>query len=194
MKRLYYILPLLVVAVLGGFFAVGLTLNSKDLPSVLINQKMPPLDLAPIKGSDRGLKTEDLLGTVSLVNVFGSWCIACKIEHPFLMKIKAQNRVPLHGIDWREKTPDDGPNWLARKGNPYILVGDDPVSKAAIALGVTGAPETFIIDYKGVIRYKVIGPMTEKIWQETVGPIINELRRVQAEELAGKNKQKGGTS
>ncbi len=192
MKRLYYILPLVVVAVLGGFFAVGLTLNSRDLPSVLINQQAPPFDLPPLKGSDRGFKYDDLLGQVSLVNVFGSWCIACKIEHPVLMKVKSKNMVPLHGIDWREKNRDDGPNWLKRKGNPYNLVGDDPVSKAAIAFGVTGAPETFIIDYKGVIRYKLIGPMTEKIWEDTFVPIIEELRRVQTEELIAKEKEKGG--
>ncbi|MDP7573457.1 MAG: redoxin domain-containing protein, partial [Myxococcota bacterium] len=111
------------------------------------------------------------------VNIFGSWCIACKIEHPFLMKIKKENRVPLHGIDWREKTPDDGPDWLNKTGDPYTLIGDDPESKGAIAFGVTGAPETFVVDKNGVIRFKRIGPMDQTVWDQQIAPIIERLRR-----------------
>ena len=114
---------------------------------------------------------------MSLVNIFGSWCVACRVEHPFLMKIKAENRVPLHGIDWREQSRDDGPAWLAKFGDPYTLIGDDPESRAAIAFGVTGAPETFVVDKQGVIRHKHIGPMTERIWKETLLPIIMEFRK-----------------
>ena len=177
MKRLVYMLPLAVFAVLAVYFAIGLTKDPRILPSVLIDQPVPTFDLPPIEGRDRGLASKDLVGEVSLVNIFGSWCIACRVEHPFLMKIKAENRVPLHGIDWREENPGDGPAWLAKFGDPYTFIGDDPDSRAAIAFGVTGAPETFVVDKRGVIRYKHIGPMSERLWQETLLPIIAELRK-----------------
>jgi len=179
--RLKFIIPLAVFLGLAVAFGVGLTMNPKIIPSVLINKKVPPFDLPPIKGRDRGLKSADLIGQISLVNVFGSWCIACKIEHPFLMRIKAENKVPLYGIDWLEKSRDDGPKWLKDKGDPYVLIGDDPNSKAAIAFGVTGAPETFVIDHNGIIRYKQIGPMNEEIWNKTIWPVIKELRKRQKE-------------
>jgi cytochrome c biogenesis protein CcmG/thiol:disulfide interchange protein DsbE len=93
------------------------------------------------------------------------------------MKIKERNLVPLHGIDWREESPDAGPNWLRRQGDPYTLIGDDPKSRAAIAFGVTGAPETFVVDRDAVIRYKHIGPITPEVWDRTLWPMIQELRR-----------------
>jgi cytochrome c biogenesis protein CcmG/thiol:disulfide interchange protein DsbE len=179
--RLKFIIPLAIFLGLAVAFGIGLTMNPKDIPSVLINKKIPPFDLPPIKGRKRGLKSADLIGQILLVNVFGSWCIACKIEHPFLMRIKSEGKVPLYGIDWLEKNRDDGPKWLKEKGDPYVLVGDDPNSKAAIAFGVTGAPETLVIDHKGVIRYKQIGPMNEEIWDKTIWPIIKELRKRQKE-------------
>jgi len=116
-------------------------------------------------------------GKVVLVNIFGSWCVACQQEHPFLVTIQDQGLVPIFGIDWREKKPGAGAKWLARYGDPYTLVGDDPESKAAIAFGVTGAPESFIVDQKGIIRYKHIGPITPKVWDQTLWPLIQELRK-----------------
>ncbi len=177
MKRAMYLLPLAGFLVIAGYFAIGLTLDPKTLPSVLINQEVPAFSLPPIKGSDRGLSSDDLKGQVSIVNVFGSWCYACLAEHPVLMRIKEQDLVPIYGIDWNEKNRDDGPKWLKRLGNPYTLVGDDPASKAAIAFGVTGAPETFFIDKRGFIRYKQIGPITITRWKQTLYPLIQELRK-----------------
>jgi len=177
MKRLMYLLPLGIFLVIAGYFAVGLSLNPRDMPSMLIDQKVPVFDLKPIKGSTRGLSSDDLKGQVALVNVFGSWCEACLVEHPFLMEIKAQGLVPIYGIDWREKNPDDGPKWLALRGDPYTLAGDDPESKAAIAFGVTGAPETFFVDKRGFIRYKHVGPITPEIWESSLWPLVQELRK-----------------
>jgi cytochrome c biogenesis protein CcmG/thiol:disulfide interchange protein DsbE len=176
-KRLLFLLPLAAFVVLAGYLALGLTRDPHVLPSVLINQEVPAFDLAPIKGRDRGFRRDDLMGQVSLVNVFGSWCVACRIEHPFLLRLKAEGRVPVHGIDWREEDADAGPAWLARLGDPYALIGADPHSRAAIAFGVTGAPETFVVDKLGFIRYKQIGPLTPEVWEQTVGPMIEELRR-----------------
>ena len=137
-RRVWVLLPLLVFAAIAIFFAVGLTKDPRRLDSILINQPIPDFDLPPIKGRAQGLASADLKGQVSLVNIFGSWCVACQVEHPFLMKIKETKLAPLHGIDWREESPDAGPNWLKRHGDPYTLIGDDPRSKAAIAFGVTG--------------------------------------------------------
>lgn len=177
MNRLLVLLPLAVFIFIAGYLAVGLTLDPQKLPSMLEGEPVPPFALAPLKGrDDKGFKDADLKGDVSLVNVFGSWCVACRIEHPFLMKIKENGTVPIHGIDWREPDPDAGPNWLKQHGDPYTLAGDDPNSKAAIAFGVTGAPETFVVDHEGVIRYKHVGPVTEDVWRETLAPLISHLR------------------
>lgn len=177
MKRLIFILPLLGFLVIGTYLAVGLTLDPHKLPSMLEGEPVPAFDLAPLRSrDDKGFSSAALKGEVSLVNVFGSWCVACRVEHPFLMEIKRNGWVPVHGIDWREKDPDAGPAWLARHGDPYTLAGDDPQSKAAIAFGVTGAPETFVVDKAGVIRYKHIGPVDEQVWNETLKPLIEHLR------------------
>lgn len=176
-RRFVFIVPLAVFAVLVAYFAVGLTKDPHTLESVLINQPFPELALPPIAGRAEGFSSADLKGQVTLVNVWGSWCVACRVEHPFLMELKAKNVVPIYGIDWREKAPGDGPEWLKRHGDPYTRIGVDPESRAAIALGVTGAPETFVVDRNGVIRYKVIGPLVPEVWQQTVGPLVERLRR-----------------
>jgi cytochrome c biogenesis protein CcmG, thiol:disulfide interchange protein DsbE len=176
MRRIVYLVPLAVFLVLAGYFWIGLGKDPQIIPSVLIDQPVPAFALEPIKGRDLGFSSDDLAGQVSLVNIFGSWCVACRIEHPFLTKLKADGVVPIYGIDWREKDPDAGPAWLAKFGDPYTLVGDDPDSKAAIAFGVTGAPETFIVDARGVIRYKQIGPITPEIWEKQLWPIVQKLR------------------
>lgn len=182
MKRLVYIIPLLVLLVVGGFSIKQLQRVSSGesvdkLPSVLINREVPEFELAAIQGRDRGWGTKDLIGQVTLVNIFGSWCVACQVEHPYLVQIQKQGLVPIFGIDWREKDPAAGPRWLAKYGDPYDRVGDDPNSKAAIAFGVSGAPESFIVDKQGVIRYKQIGPIDAQVWQETLWPLIQELQR-----------------
>jgi len=177
MKRLFYILPLVGFLVIGAYLGVGLTLDPHKLPNMLEGQPVPAFDLPGLEGRDgKGFSNADLLGDVSLVNVFGSWCVACRVEHPFLMKIKENGWVPIHGIDWREPDRNAGPVWLRRHGDPYTLIGDDPRSIAAIAFGVTGAPETFVVDKQGIVRYKHVGPITEQVWAETLKPLIDHLR------------------
>lgn len=177
MSRLLFLIPLAVFLVLAGYFWIGLGKNPHEIPSVLIDQPVPEFTLPPIDGRDRGLSSADLRGEVSLLNVFGSWCVACLVEHPFLMELKADGLVPIHAIDWREKDRTAGPAWLSKRGDPYTLIGDDPDSRAAIALGVTGAPETFIIDRNGVIRYKHVGPITPENWETQLWPIVRALQR-----------------
>ena len=176
-QRSFYMIPLLVFLILAVYFAIGLTKDPKRLPNMLAGKPVPYFQLKPIKGRDnKGFASTDLIGHVSLINVFGSWCIACRVEHPLLMKLGETDDIVIHGINWREEDPDAGPAWLERYGDPYVLVGDDPDSRAAIAFGVMGAPETFLVDTKGIVRHKITGPITQEIWESTLKPIIDALR------------------
>lgn len=169
--------PFTLFGVVAGFFAFGLTRDPHALPSTMIDRAMPAFTLAPLEPDREALANTDLLGKVSLVNVFGSWCSSCVLEHPQLLEIGKSGAVALHGIDWRDK-PGDGAAWLARYGDPYARTGLDADSKLAIDLGVTGAPETFLIDRGGRIRFKQVGPITPEVWNEVLLPII---RRLEAE-------------
>jgi cytochrome c biogenesis protein CcmG/thiol:disulfide interchange protein DsbE len=176
LRRLLYLLPLLLFLGMAGYFWSGLGENPHDVPSVLIGQPLPAFTLAPLEGREQGLSSDAIKGQVALINVFGSWCVSCRLEHTFLERLKTDAGVPIYGIDWREKNRDAGPQWLKAYGDPYTRVGDDPDSRAAIALGVTGAPETFVVDRHGVIRYKQVGPITPEVWQQTLAPLIERLR------------------
>jgi len=177
--RLPFLIPLAVFGVLVVYFWIGLGKDPQAIPSVLIDQPVPEFALESLLGYDQGLQSADLKGQISLVNIFGSWCVACKVEHPFLMTLKKDDVIPIYGIDWLEVNRSDGPDWLARYGDPYTLLGDDPNSQGAIAFGVTGAPETFVVDAEGIIRYKYTGPITAEVWRETVGPVVDALRAEQ---------------
>ncbi|EME71614.1 Thiol-disulfide isomeras and thioredoxin [Paramagnetospirillum caucaseum] len=179
MRRILYVLPVVVFTVLALFFLKGLTLNPRDIPSVLIDRPVPEMSLAPLpgRGEGSGLATKDLKGRVSLVNIFGSWCISCVQEHPTLMEIKRRGDAPIHGIDWRDD-PVAGAAWLKKSGDPYERVGiDPPPGRTAVDFGVTGAPESFIVDKAGVIRYKHVGPISPEIWSKTLLPIIRQLEK-----------------
>lgn len=171
-----YFLPLIVLVLLTVLFLVGLDKDPRILPSELIDRPLPEFSLEPLPGRGRPLDSAALKGDVSLINIFGSWCIACQQEHPFLLEIQREGFVRIHGVDWREKDPMDGLEWLRRHGDPYDRVGLDPDSHVAIDLGVTGAPETFVVDAKGVVRYKHVGPITPEIWETRLKPLISDLR------------------
>lgn len=176
-RRLIFIAPTLVFLVLVGFFVKQLGENPAELPSVLIDRPVPSFALEPLPDRGQPLTSEALRGDVSLVNIFGSWCVACQVEHPVLMDIAESGFVQIHGIDWREKDPMDGKRWLDKYGDPYTMVGLDPDSRIAIDFGVTGAPETFVVDKQGVIRYKHVGPVTPEVFEKTLKPLIEELRK-----------------
>ena len=175
--RWLYFIPLILLGVLVIYFAAGLGRDPKTLESVLINKKVPSFFLSPIEGKFRGLSSADLQGKVVLVNIFGSWCVSCLTEHPFLMRLKEKNVIPIYGIDWRELDQISGPRWLKKYGNPYTLIGNDPNSRGAIAFGVTGAPETFIVDKRGVIRFRYLGPITQQNCDKIFKPILLRLRK-----------------
>lgn len=180
MNKLILALPLAVFMILGVYFAVGLQRDPSAIPSVLIDRPLPQFDLPPIEGFDKGLSNEDLKGRVALVNIFGSWCASCVVEHPVLVEIAASENVLLVGLDWKDEK-GAGTRWIQRYGNPYALIGDDADGRTAIDLGVAGAPETFIVDKKGRIRYKHVGPIDRRVWTEKLKPLVMKLEQERAE-------------
>lgn len=177
MNRAVLFAPVLLFAVVGIAFAIGLTRDPSRIPSELIDRPLPEFDLAAIERYPGGLSSEELKGDVSLINIFGSWCISCRVEHPMLMELAERQDTPLYGVNWRDP-PGAGSDWLDRFGNPYDLIGDDADSRVAIDLGVTGAPETFLVDKEGRIRYKHIGPITPQVWTEVLEPLIAQLEQL----------------
>ncbi|WP_299441454.1 DsbE family thiol:disulfide interchange protein [uncultured Rhodospira sp.] len=175
MRRIIYFLPLLVVAVLLVFFIDGLQRDPRKLPSVLLDRPVPAFALEGLPGRDPALTGKDAFtGQVTLLNFFGSWCVACLQEHAMLSRIQAEGLVPLHGIAFKDQ-PEDTLRWLERHGDPYDRVGYDTTNRIAIEFGITGAPETFVIDAAGVIQYKHVGPITEQVWAQTLRPLIEDL-------------------
>lgn len=152
-------LPLIVFAVLVGFLAIGLTLNPRLVPSPLIDKPAPEFKL-PLLLQKGTFSNKDLLGHVTLVNVWASWCFACRQEHE-TVKYLSRNGVRIIGLNYKDKA-NDAKQWLAKLGNPYQAIAADEDGRVAIDWGVYGAPETFLIDKQGIIRHKVIGPLTDK--------------------------------
>lgn len=172
--KLRGLIPLFGFLVLLGALAFGLTRDPRILPSELIEKPFPSFALENLAG-DQIIDLSVLQGKVSLVNVFGSWCVACTTEHPQLMAQRNNPDIQLVGIDWRD-TREAANRWLVRNGNPYDVVIFDPNSKLIVELGVTGAPETFIVDRAGEIRYKHVGIITPKDWANTLRPLIQSLQ------------------
>lgn len=166
--------PLLMLLALGLFFGFGLTRDPSVLPSEMIDRPVPEFQLSALYQSDTILTQDMFLGNISLVNVFGSWCIACEVEHPKLMNLSKSNNIKIIGIDWRD-TREKGQRWLNKNGNPYEAVIFDEESRLAIDLGVTGAPESFIVDKAGRIRYKHVGIISDAVWEDILNPIILNL-------------------
>ena len=170
-------IPVGVFAAVAMFLAIGLTNDPHKLPSTMIDKPMPDFVLEPIAPGATVLTNSDLFGEISLVNVFGSWCKSCIVEHPTLMRLNEQGVIKIYGVDWRDKL-GAGQAWLDRFGDPYTRTGADAESRLAIDLGVTGAPETFLIDAQGRIRYKHVGPITEDVWEDIFVPLLREVETV----------------
>ena len=173
MRRiLLFVLPLVVLAGLLGIFAVSLNRDPGYVPSVLINKPAPDFALPPITGvADPGFDTDSLKGHVTVVNVFASWCVPCRDEHPVLMSIKDQIGVPIYGINQKD-VPDNAKAFLAELGNPYAAIGADNNGRASIDWGVYGVPETFVVNAKGVITSKIVGPMDANKVETVLKPAI----------------------
>ncbi len=176
MKRLVYVLPLLVLGILVVYFAIGLTKDPRKLPSTLLDRPVPEFALPAVEGRDRALSSNDLMGEVSLVNVFASWCIECRVEHPLLMGLAERGAIPIHGLNYKDK-PKDAARWLDTLGDPYARTGADLDGRVGIDWGVYGVPETFLVDARGRVVYKHIGAITPEIWEDTLWPLVEELRK-----------------
>ena len=174
MRRLLFLAPVAVfAAVLIAFFA-GLGRDPTLLPSMMIGKPVPAFNLAPVRPGDQGFKTADLGGEPMLVNFYASWCAACRIEHPMLMRLREQG-VILHGVDWKD-TAEAGFGWLAQRGDPYVRVGNDQSGRTGIDMGVSAVPETFVVDKAGKVRYRHVGAISAEDWDRKIGPLMQKLR------------------
>lgn len=173
--RLAFLLPVGVFVIVAIFFAYGLTMDPSRIPSVLIGRAVPEFSLAPVSGRTLGLSSEDLKGDVSLLNVFASWCAECRREHPLLMRLREDNIVAVHGLNYKDK-PADARGWLDGLGDPYTRTGADLDGRVAIEFGVYGVPETFVIDREGRIAYKHIGALDPEVLENKILPLVRTLR------------------
>ena len=171
-----FLLPLLGFVVLLAFLAVGLTLNPKEVPSPLIGKPAPAFRVAQLQTESSNISPEDMRGKVWLLNVWSSWCVSCREEHPVLVEFAQQNLVPIIGLNYKDKR-EDGLAWLAERGNPYLVSAYDREGNIGIDWGVYGVPETFVMDKQGIIRYKHTGPVTPDALKNKLIPLIKELNR-----------------
>ncbi len=169
------LIPVVAFASLTLVLGYGLTRDPSEVPSPLIGKPVPEFSLPPVQGRTQALSSSDLEGEVSLVNVFASWCTACRWEHPLLMELRRNGVVPIHGLNYKD-APEDAAAWLDALGDPYTRTGADRDGRVGIEWGVYGVPETFVIDREGRIAHKHIGPIEAKDLQETILPLVERLR------------------
>lgn len=170
-----YFLPLVVMALIGLLFWVGLGLQPALVPSPLIDRPVPEFSLPLLQDADQSFTHEQLRGRTTLVHVWATWCVSCRAEHPTLLAFARRGLAPVVGLNYRDDR-DAALRWLAVLGDPYERTMYDPSGTAAIDWGVYGTPETFIVDAEGIIRYKHIGPLTEEIIDTQVVPLVRSLQ------------------
>ncbi len=169
-----FLIPLGIFLALVALLGIGLKLNPRDVPSVLINEPAPGFTLPDLFEPEKTVSSDTMKGQVWLLNVWGTWCPECWREHEFLLHLAKNEGVTIIGIDWRDERAE-ALNFLNRKGNPFAAVGFDPESEAIMDWGVYGAPETFVIDKQGMIRKKHTGPLYQKVWDEEFKPLLQQL-------------------
>ncbi len=182
MNRIIRFLPLILFIALGVVLYRGLFLNPQAMPSALVDKPMPSFKLTQLLKPDVTLTEQDLKGDIVLLNVWGTWCVYCKYEHPYLVDIAQSGRVALYGLNYKDDR-QDATQWLTEYQNPYQFSVFDPQGRLGIELGVTAAPETFVIDKSGVIRMKHVGPIDAQVWKEKFLPLIERIEQ----ESAGDN-------
>jgi len=175
MKILRLLLPVALFAVISLFLYKGLDRNPRELPSALIGKPAPAFTLPVLGQESRQWSPKDYAGKVWLLNVWGSWCAACQVEHPLLNELAKAGTVPIVGLAWKDR-PDASQAWLKRFGDPYSVVVSDVDGRAGIDWGVYGAPETFVVDKQGTIRFKHVGPVTPELLQGRLLPLVKELQ------------------
>jgi len=176
MRRVLFLLPVLLFGGVAVYFGIGLTRDPSILPSALIDKSAPEFTLPALLPDVPGFGRADLGGEVKLVNVFASWCVPCRAEHPILMRIAREKIAPIYGINYKDKK-EDATAWLGELGNPYTRIGQDLSGRVGIEWGVYGVPETYIIDREGRIRYRQVGPIFADPLEKTILPLIKELKK-----------------
>ncbi|KQW40349.1 DsbE family thiol:disulfide interchange protein [Rhizobacter sp. Root404] len=172
MKR--YFVPLAVFVVLMVFLAIGLTQKPRELPSALLGKPAPAFVLPTLNTPTTSLSTRDLRGQVWVLNVWASWCVACRDEHATMVEMAKLKLVPIYGLNYKDQRAD-ALGWLARFGNPYVASLSDTDGLVGIDYGVYGVPETFVIDKAGVIRRKFVGPVTAQTVRDEIVPLVARL-------------------
>ncbi len=175
-KFVRWSIPLAIFVVLVVFLWIGLDRDPREVPSPLIGKAAPAFRLAELHQAGQTLSNDDLKGKVWLLNVWASWCVSCRIEHPLLLEASQSKVIPIYGLDYKDK-PEDARAWLEQHGNPYTTSIVDRDGRVGIDYGVYGVPETFLIDKNGVIRYKQVGPITAEAWQQKILPLARQLQQ-----------------
>ena len=173
---LRYLIPLVIFIVLAVFLAIGLTRDPHELKSVLINKPAPTFRLSQLKAPDKTISNDDMRGKVWLLNVWASWCIACRDEHPYLIEYAKSGVVPIYGLNYKDRR-EDALAWLGELGDPYTASAVDLDGRVGIDYGVYGAPETYVVDQSGMIRFKHVGPLMPDVWNGKILPVVQELNR-----------------
>ena len=174
MRALKFIVPLVAFLVLVAFFAVGLSRDPREVPSPFIGKPAPAFTLEQLHQPERAFTPQEMKGKVWMLNVWASWCVSCRVEHPLLVEMSRRGTVPIVGLNYKDKR-EDGVRWLAKFGDPYVMSAWDVEGKVGIDYGVYGVPETFVIDKEGVIRHKQIGPITPESLEKTILPLLRKL-------------------
>ncbi len=172
--KLRYVIPLVAFVALAAFLAVGLTRDPREIPSPFIGKPAPAFRVSELHEPARMVTPEEMKGKVWMLNVWASWCVSCRVEHPVLLDFAKKSSVPIVGLDYKD-TREQGRQWLAKLGNPYVASAFDEDGRIGIDYGVYGVPETFVIDKQGVIRYKQIGPVTAEALEEKILPLLRSL-------------------
>ncbi len=176
MKSLRFLLPLAIFVGLVAFLWAGLSLNPREIPSPLVDMPAPQFRLAQLNAPDKTLTTADMKGQVWLLNVWASWCVSCRVEHPLLNELSKAKIVPIIGLNYKDKVAE-GRAWLVQNGDPYTLSVVDADGRVGIDWGVYGVPETFVVDKNGMIRYKHIGPVSAESLEKKIIPLVRELQK-----------------
>jgi len=171
-----FAIPLVLFILLVGFLAIGLRHDPHEVPSPLINKPAPAFQLAQLRDPTQSFSAADMRGKVWLLNVWASWCVTCRDEHPLLLQYARSGALPIYGLNYKDKR-EDALSWLGELGDPYVLSVSDTDGRVGIDYGVYGAPETYLIDRNGVIRFKQIGPVTPDIWQDKILPLAQKLNK-----------------
>ncbi len=171
-----FIIPFIAFMAISAFLYIGLNLNPHEVPSPLIGKPAPAFTLPQLHEPAKNFSPQDMLGKVWLLNVWASWCVSCKQEHPVLVALARQNVVPIYGLNYKDKRAD-AEAWLAGGGDPYVLSLSDTEGRIGIDYGVYGVPETYVMDKQGIIRHKQIGAITPKNLKEKILPLVAELQK-----------------